>query len=425
LRLDRLSARAKQAGLTTKRRVVYSTAADRGKPRPYNPEMRVSLGSDRLLASSTLDGRSVGVVCNPASVDHDLRHIADRLLNANGTKLAAIFGPQHGFRSDVQENMIESGHARDKDRRVPVYSLYSETREPTAEMLAGVDLLIVDLQDVGTRIYTYIYTMANCLRAAQKHRVPVVVCDRPNPIGGTAVEGPMLVPGYESFVGLFPIPMRHGMTIGELARLFNEEFGIGADLTVVAMEGWRREMYFDETGVPWVLPSPNIPTLDSAIVYPGTVLFEGTNVSEGRGTTRPFELLGAPWIDAETFAGSLNRLGLPGVRFRPTVIEPTFHKHARTSCGGCQIHVLDRRAFRPVETGVSLLAAFRACGPERFAWREPPYEYEPEKLPIDILAGSSAVREQIEAGVPGTEIARSWRPDVERFMEVRRRHLLY
>jgi uncharacterized protein YbbC (DUF1343 family) len=255
--------------------------------------------------------------------------------------------------------------------------------------------------------------------------VKVIVCDRPNPIGGTAVEGPMLVPGYESFVGLFPIPMRHGMTIGELARLFNEEFGIGADLEVVSMGGWRREMYFDDTGVPWVLPSPNIPTLDSAIVYPGTVLFEGTNVSEGRGTTRPFELLGAPWIHAETFAGSLNRLGLPGVLFRPTVFEPTFHKHAKASCGGCQIHVLDRRTFRPVETGVALLGAFRACGPGHFAWRDPPYEYEHEKLPIDILAGTSELREQFDRGMPAAEIARSWRPAVEAFMDVRRRYLLY
>ncbi|HEX7140788.1 MAG TPA: DUF1343 domain-containing protein, partial [Vicinamibacterales bacterium] len=261
--------------------------------------------------------------------------------------------------------------------------------------------------------------------AARKHGLKVIVCDRPNPIGGAAVEGPMLVPGYESFVGLFPIPMRHGMTIGELARLFNEEFGIGADLEVVAMGGWRREMYFDDTDVPWVLPSPNIPTLDSAIAYPGTVLFEGTNVSEGRGTTRPFELLGAPWIHAETFAASLNRLGLPGVRFRPTVIEPTFHKHAKTPCGGCQIHVLDRRAFRPVESGVALLAAFRVCGPGRFAWRDPPYEYEHEKLPIDILAGTPELREQIDSGMLAAEVARSWRPAVDAFMAIRRRYLLY
>jgi uncharacterized protein YbbC (DUF1343 family) len=390
--------------------------------------MPVSLGTDRLQASGRLNGRRVGVVCNPASIDAGLRHIADRLVESAGPNrpaLQAIFGPQHGFRSDVQENMIETGHARDALRRVPVYSLYSETREPTAEMLRGVDLLVVDLQDVGTRIYTYIYTMANCLVAAKKHGIPVIVCDRPNPIGGDAVEGPMLVHGFESFVGLYPLPMRHGMTIGELARLFNDAFGIGADLEVLPMEGWRRGMYFDATGIPFVLPSPNIPTLDSAIVYPGTVLFEGTNVSEGRGTTRPFELLGAPWVDAERFADGLNAMALPGVHFRPAVIEPTFHKHAHISCGGCQIHVLNRVAFRPVEAGVALLAAFRTADPDRFRWREPPYEYERTLLPIDILAGSSELRQQIEAGVPLRDIARSWESATAGFLELRKQFLLY
>jgi uncharacterized protein YbbC (DUF1343 family) len=370
----------------------------------------------------------VGIVCNPASVDSELRHVADRLAAASAggsTRLTAIFGPQHGFRSDVQENMIETGHARDALRRVPVYSLYSETREPTADMLRDVDLLVVDLQDVGTRIYTYIYTMANCLKAAKKHGVDIVVCDRPNPIGGDAVEGPMLVHGFESFVGLYPLPMRHGMTIGEIARLVNEAFEIGAKLEVVPMEGWSRGMYFDATGIPFVLPSPNIPTLDSAIVYPGTVLLEGTNVSEGRGTTKPFELLGAPWVDAERFADGLNARALPGVRFRPAVIEPTFHKHAHTSCGGCQIHVIDRARFRPVETGVALIAAFRAADPGRFAWRDPPYEYEHTLLPIDILAGSSALREQIEGGVPVRDIAASWQPAAAEFLTLRDRFLLY
>jgi uncharacterized protein YbbC (DUF1343 family) len=292
-------------------------------------------------------------------------------------------------------------------------------------MLDDIELLVVDLQDVGTRIYTYIYTMANCLVAAKKHGVKVIVCDRPNPIGGRGVEGPMLVRGFESFVGLYPLPMRHGMTIGELARLFNDAFDIGADLEVVAMEGWSRDMYFDATGMPFVLPSPNIPTLDSEIVYPGTVLFEGTNVSEGRGTTKPFELLGAPWVDAERFADGMNALGLPGVRFRPSVIEPTFHKHAHTSCGGCQIHVLDRGTFRPVETGVALIAAFRAADPDRFAWRDPPYEYEHTLLPFDILAGSSELREQIERGVPAREIAESWEAPVEAFKRLREQYLLY
>jgi uncharacterized protein YbbC (DUF1343 family) len=308
---------------------------------------------------------------------------------------------------------------------VPVYSLYSETREPTAEMLRDLDLLVIDLQDVGTRIYTYIYTMANCMRAARRHGVKVIVCDRPNPIGGIAVEGPMLEPGFESFVGLYPIPMRHGLTIGEVARLFNEHFDIGADLEVMTMEGWKRGMYADRTGLPWVLPSPNIPTLDSAVVYPGTVLFEGTNVSEGRGTTRPFELVGAPWVVAEPFADAMNRLGLPGVRFRPALFEPTFHKHAKTSCGGCQIHVLDRETFRAVETGVALLGAFRAADTNRFQWRDPPYEYEHKKLPIDILAGSSELREQIVAGTPARDVARSWEKDVAGFEKIRRRFLLY
>ena len=387
--------------------------------------MRIALGSERLLASHALDGLRVGLVCNPASVDHEFAHIADRLRHLPHVRLTAILGPQHGFRSDVQENMIETGHSRDERRRVPVYSLYSETREPTREMLSDVDVLVVDLQDVGTRIYTYIYTMANCLAAAARHGVRVIVCDRPNPIGGDAVEGPMLVPGFESFVGLYQIPMRHGMTIGELARLFNEHFGIGARLDVIPMEGWRREMYHDDSGAPWVMPSPNMPTLDSAIAYPGTVLFEGTNVSEGRGTTRPFELVGAPWVRAEELADALNARRLPGVVFRPVVFEPTFHKHARQACGGCQIHVVDRQVFRPVLAGVLLTELIRRAGPDDFRWREPPYEYEHDKLPIDILAGTSALREQIEAGVPAETIARAWDAPVAGFERVRGRVLLY
>jgi uncharacterized protein YbbC (DUF1343 family) len=387
--------------------------------------MRVQLGSERLIDSGRLTGLGVGVVANPASVDHTFSHIVDRVGTAPGVWLAAIFGPQHGFRSDVQENMIETAHARDDRRRVPIYSLYSDTRQPTAEMLRDVDVLVIDLQDVGTRIYTYIYTMANCLLAAKRSAVKVVVCDRPNPIGGLAVQGPMLRPGFESFVGMFPIPMRHGMTIGELARLFNERFGIGADLDVVPMRGWQRHMFHDESGAPWVLPSPNLPTLDSAIVYPGTVLFEGTSVSEGRGTTRPFELLGAPGVIAESFAARMNDVKLPGVHFRPAIFEPTFHKHARQTCGGCQIHVCDRTAFLPVLTGAALVAAFRAADPDGFQWREPPYEYEAVKLPFDILAGSPALREQIEAGTSIAEISRSWEPDIEEFMKLRAEYLLY
>jgi uncharacterized protein YbbC (DUF1343 family) len=385
---------------------------------------KVKLGSEVLLEGARLNGLRVGVVCNPASIDRGFGHIIDRLAAAGGVTLAAIFGPQHGFRSDVQDNMIETPHRDDQARRVPIYSLYSETREPTAEMLRGLDALVIDLQDVGARIYTYIYTMANCLRAAARHRVPVIVCDRPNPIGGD-VEGETLVPGYASFVGQFPIPMRHGMTIGELARLFNEHFGIGASLEVVKMEGWRRGMYYDETALPWVMPSPNMPTLDTAIVYPGTVLFEGVLISEGRGTTRPFELVGAPWIDAERFAEAMNAHGLPGVFFRPAVFEPTFQKHAQQTCGGCQIHVRDRRAFKPVLTGAALIWQFRTMNPQRFAWRQPPYEYEHEKLPIDILAGSDRLRMQIESATPLQTIADSWREDEHAFARLSRPFYLY
>jgi uncharacterized protein YbbC (DUF1343 family) len=388
-------------------------------------ESMVRLGSDLLLSSSRLKGTRVGVVCNHASLDRGFLHIVDRLAAADHLTLAAIFGPQHGFRSDVQDNMIETPHANDPGRRVPIYSLYSETREPTAEMLSGIDVLVIDLQDVGARIYTYIYTMANCMRACARHRIPVIVCDRPNPIGGVDVEGARLVPGFESFVGQFPIPMRHGMTIGELARLFNEVFSIGAQLEVVTMEGWRRDMYADQTGLPWVMPSPNMPTLDTAIAYPGTVLFEGIMLSEGRGTTRPFELVGAPWIEAERFARDMNALGLTGVHFRPAVFEPTFQKHAKQSCGGCQIHVIARHLFKPVLVGVALAGMFRRTNPSKFAWRQPPYEYEHDKMPIDILAGSDTLRTQIEAEMPAAEIAASWKADEDAFRAVREPFLMY
>lgn len=383
------------------------------------------LGSERLLASSRLDGLNVGILANPASIDRDFIHIVDRLGASNRFKLAAIFGPQHGFKSNVQDNMIETAHAEDKRRHVPIFSLYSETREPTPEMLSLIDVLVIDIQDVGARIYTFIYTMANCLRVAARLGLPVIVCDRPNPIGGVAIEGPTLEPGYESFVGQFRMPMRHGMTVAELARLFNEHFQIGAELETAAMQGWTRDMYFDATGLPWVMPSPNMPTLDTAIVYPGTVLLEGTMLSEGRGTTRPFELVGAPWLDGELLAQRLNRLGLEGVHFREAAFEPTFQKHAGTTCGGCQIHVTLREAFAPVAAGVAVLRESYGLAPDRFKWRDPPYEYEHEKLPFDILAGSPGLRGQIEAQMPLEDIVASWKQGEEEFAEVRRPYLLY
>jgi len=383
------------------------------------------LGSERLIASPRLHGLRVGVLANPASIDHGFGHIVERLDSSPDYELAAIFGPQHGFLSDLQDNMIESPHAKDPRRSVPIFSLYSETREPTPAMLDLIDVLVIDLQDVGARIYTFIYTMANCLRAAAREGVPVIVCDRPNPIGGMAIEGPMLERGYESFVGQFPMPMRHGMTVAELARLFNEQHGIGAELEVVPMEGWSRGMYWDETGLPWVMPSPNMPTLDTAVVYPGTVLFEGTMLSEGRGTTRPFELIGAPWLDGEQLATRMNRAGLKGVYFREVSFEPTFQKHARATCGGCQIHVTSRQEFEPVKAGVSLMRECYGSAPDLFKWRDPPYEYEHDKMPIDILAGSPALREQIEGQVPLADIVNSWQPGEADFAEARRPYLLY
>jgi uncharacterized protein YbbC (DUF1343 family) len=387
----------------------------------------VGLGIDRLLDldRSLVAGRRIGLVCNPASVDGALRHTADRLVGDPEVTVGALFGPQHGFRSDVQDNMIETPHERDARRSIPVYSLYSETREPTAEMLEPVDVLVVDLQDVGTRVYTYIYTMANCMRAAARQGIPVVVCDRPNPVGGIEIEGSRLDPACASFVGQFPIPLRHGMTIGELARMFNEDFGINCSLDVVPLSGWQRSMYLDDTGVPWVMPSPNLPTLDSTIVYPGAVLIEGTRLSEGRGTTRPFELIGAPWIDGVRLADAMNAKHLPGIHFRAAFFEPTFQKHARQTCGGCQLHVIDRETFRPVRTAVELIAEFRAQDPARFAWREPPYEYEHQKQPIDILFGSDRLRTTIDAGGSVSTLVESWATDEDAFRRARQRYLLY
>jgi uncharacterized protein YbbC (DUF1343 family) len=387
----------------------------------------VTPGIDKLLTDERqlIAGRRVGLVCNPASVDASFKHTADRLFEDPDVTLTALFGPQHGYRSDLQDNMIETPHGRDCRRQVPIFSLYSDTREPTADMLRGLDVLIVDLQDVGTRVYTFVYTMANCMRAAARYGVPVVVCDRPNPIGGEQVEGARLRDPWTSFVGQFPIPMRHGMTIGELARLFNDEFGIGAELEVVALEGWRRPMYHDETGLPWVIPSPNLPTLDSAVVYPGAVLVEGTQLSEGRGTTRPFELIGAPWVDGERLADEMNRRDLPGVHFRAAFFEPTFQKHAKRTCGGCQIHVLDRAAFAPLRTAVELIDEFRRENPDRFAWREPPYEYEHEKEPIDILYGSDRLRRTLDEDDDVRRLVDSWQADEEDFRRQRKPFLLY
>jgi uncharacterized protein YbbC (DUF1343 family) len=387
----------------------------------------VQLGLERLLTSEAhlLRGARVGLVCNQASVDHDFRHAADLLHEHAEINLTALFGPQHGIRGDVQDNMVETAHATDRKTGLPIYSLYSETREPNAEMLRDVDVIVVDLQDVGTRIYTFMYTMANCMRAAKKFGKKLIACDRPNPIGGTQVEGVVLDPAFASFVGQFPIATRHGMTMCELGKLFNEAFRIGCDFETVTMKGWSRELWYDETDGPWVLPSPNMPTLDSATVFPGSVHLEGTQMSEGRGTTRPFELIGAPYIDADAYAEALSKLDLPGVAFRSCVFLPTFQKHAGKACGGVQIHVLDRASFKPALTGIAIVKTAFDMYPDDFKWKDPPYEYEYDRNPFDLIAGTSKVREAIERGDTLASIAESWVEPLANFIQLRERFLLY
>ena len=387
----------------------------------------VRLGVERLLREkgSVLKGARIGLVCNQASVDHGLRHVADQFAEGSDWELTTLFGPQHGIRGDVQDNMIETEHSFDAETGLPVYSLYSETREPTEKMLEEVDTIVFDLQDVGCRIYTFVYTLANCMRAAKKLGKKVVVCDRPNPINGVDVAGTVLEPEYASFVGQFPLATRHGMTVCELARMFNEHWGIGCDLELVLMEGWERGLWLDETDAPWVLPSPNMPTLDTATVFPGTVHFEGTQVSEGRGTTRPFELVGAPYVEPVRLARELNGLGFSGVYFRACSFRPTFQKHAGRTCGGVQIHVIDRHAFEPVIAGVAAAKVIYELYADEFHWKEPPYEYVYDKNPFDVIAGTNKLRESFEKGESLERIQDSWIKPLAEFKAAREKFLLY
>ena len=365
-----------------------------------------------------LRGRRIGLITNPTGVDRELHSSIDLLARHPDLQLVTLFGPEHGVRGDAQAGE-KVGAARDAATGLPVFSLYGEHREPTAEMLEGIEVLLFDIQDVGARFYTYPYTLASAMRAARRAGIPVVVLDRPNPIGGVKIEGPVLEPEYASFVGQFPIPVRHGMTMGELARLFNDAFAIGAELHVVPVKAWDRSVGEPGHALPWVPPSPNMPTPDTALVYPGTALFEGTNVSEGRGTTRPFETIGAPFIQAEALANHMNDLGLPGVRFRPAWFTPTFSKHAGTLCGGVQIHVTDREAYLPFRTGLALLKAIHDLHPQAF-------RFEPGTPPFfDSLAGNGWIRQAIEAGDSVQAMEARWAPELHRFEEVRRRYLLY
>jgi uncharacterized protein YbbC (DUF1343 family) len=387
----------------------------------------IKLGLEKALAEqkNLLKGLRIGLICNQASVDHRFRHAADLFFEHSDLDLVALFGPQHGIRGDVQDNMIETAHSIDNLTGLPIYSLYSETREPTSEMISGLDALVFDLQDVGCRVYTFIYTMANAMKACARYDKKMFVLDRPNPIGGVAIEGNLLEKGHESFVGMYPIPMRHGLTVGELAKFFNREFGIGCELEVVTMENWAREDYFDETDAPWVMPSPNMPTVDTTVVFPATVYFEGTQVSEGRGTTRPFEIIGAPYISSNEYSEALNSLELSGVTFRAVEFLPTFQKHAQTLCGGVFVHVTDREAFEPVITGVAMIKTVFDLYPKDFKWKNPPYEYVFDRNPFDVIAGTSKLREAFEQGIELREIKKSWESDVEEFRQKSREYFLY
>lgn len=364
-------------------------------------------------------------MANPASVGPDYRHGRTLMAAALPGRLGALFSPQHGFFADKQDNMIESGHGLDPVTGVPVWSLYGETRWPTDEMMDGIDTVVVDIQDVGTRVYTFIWTLAYIMEAAAEKGFHVAVLDRPNPIGGLGVEGNLIDPSCVSFVGRYPIPMRHGMTIGELALFFNEVFGIGCDLTVVPMTGWQRSMHFSDTGLPWVLPSPNMPCEEAALVYPGQVILEGCNLSEGRGTTRPFELFGAPWLDTAALLKALEPTSLDGCILRETGFEPTFGKWRGELCRGFQIHVTDRDRFSPYRLSLDIVRAAIANHPADFAWKQPPYEYEYEKLPMDMILGSTPLRKGLEAGTPISELEANWQEELAGFLKMRESFLIY
>jgi len=378
--------------------------------------------NDKLEA---IRGQRIGLVCNQASVLPDLRHAADVFFEHPDINLTTLFGPQHGIRGDVQDNMIETDHVVDPHTGLWIYSLYSETREPTEKMLENVDTIVFDLQDVGCRIYTFVYTMANCMRAAKKFGKRVVICDRPNPINGVAIEGNVTEKEFTSFVGQFEIPTRHGMTTGELAKLFNEHFGIGCNLEVISMDGWKREMWFEDTGLPWVMPSPNIPTVDTCVVFPATVHVEGTEMSEGRGTTRVFELNGAPYIDPWAWVAELEKYKFPGVTFRQTYFQPTFQKHVRVTCGGLQLHVTDRETFTPVIVGIAMIKTAFDLYPGQFLWKQDAYEYEFDKNPFDVVSGTDSIRKAIEAGASLKEIQDSWKVRYDEFLDLRQQFLQY
>jgi uncharacterized protein YbbC (DUF1343 family) len=388
---------------------------------------RVATGLEILLQDppAWLKGARLGFLTHTPGVGPDLSSARELLARRFPGQLKILFSPQHGLLGEKQDNMVPSADFVDPLTGLPVVSLYGPRLAPPPEALDEVDIILADLVDVGTRVYTFAATLAQLMESAGRLGKRVVVLDRPNPIGGLAVEGNMLRRQWASFVGPHPLPMRHGFSLGELARYYCVTQNLECDLSVIPARGWRRGQYFDATGLPWVLPSPNLPTLDSALVYPGQVLLEGTNLSEGRGTTRPFELFGAPFLEPARLQEALKPHPLPGVTLREAAFEPTFHKFAGELCRGFQLHVTDRAAFKPYYTTLTLLSVLRRLYPEQLAWRQPPYEYEQVRLPIDLLTGDDAIRRGLDKGLSAGELEDSWQADLARFLEVRREFLLY
>jgi uncharacterized protein YbbC (DUF1343 family) len=387
----------------------------------------IRLGIEQLLSSppACLQNRRLGLLCNQASTDSRFRHSRDLIRQAFPGRLTCLFSPQHGFFAEKQDNMIESDHAVDRTSGLPVFSLYGTERRPTRAMFDHLDVLLVDLIDVGTRVYTFMYTLAYCLEAAAEYGKKVVVLDRPNPLGGLRMEGNLLREECRSFVGLYPIPMRHGLTFGELALLMNREYGIGADLEIIPMAGWQRQMLCRDTGLPFVFPSPNMPTPETALVYPGQVIWEGTNISEGRGTALPFELCGASFWEHDRMLAAMGETPLPGCILRPVVFEPTSNKWAGKPCTGFHLHITDPAQFLPYRTSLALLQAAIRLYPGQFHYKTPPYEYEFERLPLDLILGDTAIRLALEQGAGLLELERNWQPGLTEFAERRRDYLLY
>jgi len=383
----------------------------------------IKTGLEILLEKEvhSLHGKRIGLVTHPAAVLKDMTSCRDALLAA-GVKLTALFAPEHGMSGAVADG-APVAHEKDPISGLPVYSLYGKALEPAADVLRDIDLMVFDMQDVGVRFYTFLSTLYHVMRACGNAGRPLIVLDRPNPIGGESVEGPLVAPGYESFIGVLPVPIRHGMTLGEMACYINHTRQMDVDLRVIPMQGWERSMWFDQTGLPWVPTSPAMAHFETTIPYPGTCFIEGTNLSEGRGTCLPFEILGAPWLDGNRLAQSLHSLKLPGVFFRPLYFEPCDGKYAHQMCQGVQLHVVDRQAFRPVEAGLHVLAACLRLTPERFEFL--PSSWEGSQPHLDLLAGSADVRQGLETGAAIVDIVATWKTGCQEFIERRMQHLLY